>query len=102
MIVRIKIFFHQKFMLQKEDISNILPHENAYNNKNTTIQSFSALYAKENITEIHDTVNLSNQDSELYIIIDNKNITITPNDATPKGTILLNVKIEVIYSYEYD
>lgn len=77
-------------------------YENAYDNSNTSILAFSTLYAKENITKLDDTIHINEHDNELYIVMDNRNTTITPNDATPTGTIILDVKIKITSKYYFD
>ncbi len=80
-------------------------YQNAYGSSNTSTIAFSANYLNENISQIVDTLELQGQHigfKEIYLIIDNRDTSITPNDATPDGTITLDVKITIKTVYYWD
>lgn len=78
-------------------------YENAYRKSNgSNISVFSAQYSKENITQLIDVIDLSNRYGTFYLVIDNRNTTLTPNDATPTGIITVDVKITTKTAYRYD
>lgn len=79
-------------------------YENAYSSTNTSILAFSVQYSYENVSEIEDTIEISEdypQYKSLYLILDNRKVEITPDDANPKGTITVDLNIEITSSYYY-
>ena len=79
-------------------------YENAYNSINLSIIAFSAFYSSENVDEIVDTVDLSEAASgygnEYFLVIDNRNTPLTPNDASPEGPITVEINL-IITSDSY-
>lgn len=78
-------------------------YENAYDVANTSMISFSATYAKENMAQLDETVELTEEESDgiIYVIIDNRDTPVTPNDAVPSGILTLDVNITVKTTYGY-
>ncbi len=73
-------------------------YQNAYGSSNTSTIAFSAFYSNENISQIIDTFELQGQHigfKEIYFVIDNRDTSITPEDATPEGMITVDVKITI-------
>lgn len=79
-------------------------YEGAYGISNTSVISFSALFKKENITQLNETycLNKSIGWREIYVVIDNRNTPLTLNDATPTGSVLVKTEIKTIETYEFD
>ncbi len=74
-------------------------YDNSYGPQNRSINAFSTLFSWENVTEVFDTVELHEGDFRvIYLVIDNTENTLTPNDANPTGTI--EVEVEVIVTSE--
>jgi hypothetical protein len=67
---------------------------NAYNPSNESIIAFSAYYSRENITNINDTLSLP-FDRNYYLVIDNRDTPLTPDDATPTGPLTVSVYLEI-------
>jgi hypothetical protein len=79
-------------------------YENAYGSTNTSILAFSVQYSYENVSQVDDTIEISEDIPEyksLYLILDNRKVEITPNDADPIGTITVDLNIEITSSYHY-
>jgi hypothetical protein len=77
-------------------------YENAYETPNSRIISFSTHYSDENINNVTQTLDFSDENSrfsEYFLVIDNRDTRITPDDATPRGTITVDVHITIEYTY---
>ncbi|UCE73314.1 MAG: hypothetical protein JSV56_09795 [Methanomassiliicoccales archaeon] len=71
-------------------------YENAYETQNASIIAFSAVYSKENVDTVADTAVLPDEGSgfrEYFLVIDNKDTALTPDDAVPDGAITIDVNI---------
>ena len=79
-------------------------YECAYGESNASIMSFSALFKKENITQLNETycLNKSTGGREIYVVIDNRNTPLTLNDATPTGHVLVKTEIKTTVIYGFD
>jgi hypothetical protein len=78
--------------------------ENAYDSPNSSIISFSTFYSNENTNRVEDNLDFTdnrNNYKEYFLIIDNRDTQLTPDDATPSGTLTLDVEIITDYSYYY-
>ena len=75
-------------------------YENAYE-QNDTIIAFSAYFSKENVTKVDEKVDLPAR-YFYYLVIDNKDTPLTPNDATPDGVITLDVYVKYTSTYYLD
>jgi hypothetical protein len=67
-----------------------------YGPGNQTPLAFSVLYSSENITQVYDVITLEGAgfaDEEYFLVVDNRNTEITPNDAIPEGTITVDIEI---------
>jgi hypothetical protein len=79
-------------------------YENAYGSGSSRIISFSSQYSSENVNAVSENLDFSDEDSrymEYYLIIDNRDTGITPDDASPMGTITIDVHITIDYTYYY-
>ncbi|WP_455393315.1 hypothetical protein [[Eubacterium] cellulosolvens] len=74
-------------------------YQNTYENQ--TVLSFASFYSMENITSVKDTVDLPARATDFYLVIDNRDTAITLNDASPDGTITLEMDLEVTIKYTY-
>ncbi|MBU4189993.1 MAG: hypothetical protein KJ886_03230 [Candidatus Thermoplasmatota archaeon] len=79
-------------------------YEGAYEDTNSSVISFSALFKKENITQLNETycLNKSIGWREIYVVIDNRDTPLTLNDATPTGSVLVKTEIKTIEIYGWD
>ena len=80
-------------------------YENSYGIFKDDENSFSATYMNENVTFMNDTVTLPElprYDNNYYLVIDNRETSLTPDDADPKGTINVSMKITETYHYDRD
>jgi len=79
-------------------------YEGAYEASNASVISFSALFKKENITQLNETycLNKSIGWREIYVVIDNRDTPLTLNDATPTGSVLVKTEIKTIEIYGWD
>lgn len=79
-------------------------YEGAYEATNASVISFSALFKKENITQLNETycLNKSIGWREIYVVIDNRDTPLTLNDATPTGFVLVKTEIKTIEMYGWD
>ncbi|MCK5548193.1 MAG: hypothetical protein KAI64_04215, partial [Thermoplasmata archaeon] len=71
-------------------------YDNAYGGPNASIMSFTAHYVKENITQIDDFVELPGDGVYYYmywLVIDNRNTPLTPDDATPTGVLTVDLTV---------
>jgi hypothetical protein len=73
-------------------IMDVDQYENAYGNDTTG--SFSFLFRAENVTQFDFTEELETQEWELIIIVDNTDNPLLAEDATPVGTISVQVRTE--------
>ena len=71
--------------------------------ENQTVKSFASYYSRENVTQVEDTVKLPSREAKYFLIIDNRDTELTLNDATPSGTITLDVDLKITIKYNiYD
>jgi len=74
---------------------------NAYYN-NVTNVSFSAGYSFENTSVVEQFIPWTDEFyDDLIIVIDNRELDITPNDASPDGKIIVDVDIMIRTRWEY-
>jgi hypothetical protein len=69
-------------------------YQNAYGNTNVSLISFSAYYAYDDVSEVSATLELP-VERWFYLVIDNRDTPLTPNDATPSGVITVDVSISM-------
>lgn len=78
-------------------------YDMAYGLLNTSGMAFSAEYSKENINKISETITLSPERwRPFYLVIDNRDTAITPDDAIPSGTLEVDAEITITTAYYYD
>ncbi|MDI6917787.1 MAG: hypothetical protein QMC80_08345 [Thermoplasmatales archaeon] len=79
-------------------------YKGAYEVSNVSVMSFSALFKKENITQLNETycLNKSTGWDEICVVIDNRDAPLTLNDATPTGPVLVKTEIKTIEIYAFD
>ncbi len=70
-------------------------YENAYG-PNLTAIAFSAMHSWENVSRVSARVELPQGSRTYYVVIDNRDTALTPNDATPAGTITVDMTVQVI------
>lgn len=78
-------------------------YENAYETIDSSIISFSSFYSNENTNRVQENLDFTDERGlykEYFLIIDNRDTPITPNDAVPVGTLTLDVEITIDY-YDY-
>ncbi|UCE73313.1 MAG: hypothetical protein JSV56_09790 [Methanomassiliicoccales archaeon] len=81
-------------------IMDLGQYENAYDTQNSSIIAFSTTFAKENIDQIDETIKLYRFRSypwgQYNLVIDNRNTTLTPNDAIPDGMITVDMNVTML------
>lgn len=86
-------------------IMDLEQYENSYGSGYNSNTAFSAIYSKENISRINETCDLSVKSQgyrELYLIIDNRDFPLTPEDAVPTGTITIDLNLDITSVYYFD
>lgn len=71
---------------------------------NLSQMAFSTMYSKENVSAIDsDSIEITCNYScmEYYLVIDNRDTPLTLNDATPTGTIIVDVDLTMTETHEY-
>ena len=79
-------------------------YENAYDTIDSSIISFSSFYSNENTNGVEDELDFTDERSvykEYFLVIDNRDTRITPNDAQPVGTLTIDVNIIINYFNYY-
>jgi hypothetical protein len=74
-------------------------YDNSYGNMSTG--SFSTTFSWENVTVIHDIIELENTRTAYYLVIDNTDMSFLPESAKPEGPISMDVEVHVTYFYEW-
>jgi hypothetical protein len=79
-------------------IMDLDQYENAYG-PNVTAIAFSALHSWENVSRVNTRVELPRGSRFYYVVIDNRDTALTPNDATPTGIITVDMTVQVITTF---
>ena len=74
-------------------------YDNSYGNMSTG--SFSSTFAWENVTVVHDVIELENTRTEYYMVIDNTDKSFLLDSARPEGPISMDVEVHVTYFYTW-
>lgn len=74
-------------------------YDNSYGNLSTG--SFSTTFSWENVTVIHDVIELENTRTAYYLVIDNTDMSFLPESAKPEGPISMDVEVHITYLYEW-
>ncbi len=74
-------------------------YDNTYGNMSTG--SFSSTFSWENVTVVHDVIELEDIRTEYYLIIDNTDMSFLPDSAQPAGPVSMDVELHVTYFYTW-
>lgn len=74
-------------------------YDNSLGNMSTG--SFSSTFSWENVTVIHDVIELEDTRTGYYLVIDNTDMSFLPDSARPEGPISMDVEIHVTYFYTW-
>ena len=74
-------------------------YDNSYGNMSTG--SFSSTFSWENVTVVHDVIELENTRTEFYLVIDNTDMSFLPGSAKPEGPISMDVEVHVTLFYSW-
>jgi hypothetical protein len=81
-------------------ILDIDEYSNAYSND--TVMSFSAFRKWENVTELNTNFSIDNIGwRDYYIVIDNRDTQLTPDDAVPDGNLNLHLYLKISGEWSY-
>jgi hypothetical protein len=72
-------------------------YDNSYGNMSTG--SFSSTFSWENVSVVHDVVELENTRTMYYLVIDNTEMSFLPDSAQPEGPVSMDVEIHATYFY---
>jgi len=74
-------------------------YDNSYGNMSTG--SFSSTFSWENVTVVHDVIELENTRTEFYLVIDNTDMSFLPESAKTEGPISMDVEVHVTFFYSW-
>ncbi len=74
-------------------------YDNSYGNMSTG--SFSSTFSWQNVTVVHDVIELEDTRTEYYLVIDNTDVSFLPESAKPEGPISMDVELHVTYFYTW-
>ncbi len=74
-------------------------YDNSYGNMSTG--SFSSTFSWQNVTVVHDIIELENTRTQYFLVVDNTDMSFLPENARPEGPVSMDVEIHVTYFYTW-